>query len=101
VRRAELALLSEREGMQQMLSGSGKITLGKPLQEHQRPLRVLIEQRRGGGKVQDHGVAGLRLHRLFRQRQKPGRAFRSEKASVSIASHRPESPGEPLKGSAI
>jgi hypothetical protein len=74
-RRSGLVLLREREGVQQVMGHGGDVALGKALQEHQRPIRVLVEHRRGGGEIEDHGVAGIGAQRLFRQRQKAAPAF--------------------------
>ena len=70
-RHGGLVLLLQRQGREQMMSGSGEEALGISLQEHQRPLGFAIEQRRSGGKAQDVGGARPRPQRLFGKRQKP------------------------------
>ena len=74
-RRGALALLRQRQRVQQVMGHGGDVALGKALQEHQRPLRMLVEQRRSGGEIKGIAVAGIGAQRLFRQRQKPGGPF--------------------------
>ena len=53
----------------QEIFGRRRSTFGKSLQEDQRALRPLIEQRRHGGQHKNDRIAGARLDRLLRKRQ--------------------------------
>ncbi len=62
------AELVERQRLQE-ISRRCRSTFGKSLQEDQRALRPVIEQRRHGGQHENDRIAGARLDRLLRKRQ--------------------------------
>jgi hypothetical protein len=69
-RRAELVLLGQSQGVQQMIGIGGDVTLRQPLQEHQRPLGASVEQRRRRRQAQNDSIAGSGANGLFSQWQK-------------------------------
>jgi hypothetical protein len=68
-RRRMPALLRDRQGAQEVAGADRDKTLGKALEKSQGPLRLPVDQRRGGRQQEHVAVVGAGPYRLLRQWQ--------------------------------
>jgi hypothetical protein len=68
-RQAELVLLRQRQGMEEMEAAFRNVALREPLEKNLGSNRVLSNQGRGSGKQEDRAITRMRLHRTLGELQ--------------------------------